>query len=192
MKMTFCIDSFKRDSTIAKPFRNPFERYLFHLAGNDPQQLALWMHDFESSSSRNQLTIQGETLRRAQTDFKSGRADTAQTVATIRDYATTHNYVLCPHSAVGVAVMRQLQQEQQATATTTAGTFTTATVCLATAHEAKFPDAVRMASVVPPPPPLALAELAELPTRRTELPNDLAAVQAFVREHCSGGGGGLE
>jgi hypothetical protein len=56
------------------------------------------------------------------------------------------------------------------------------TVCLATAHDGKFPDAVQRAIGTIPKPPPELDALYHLPTRRTELPNDLGAVQAFVKD----------
>jgi threonine synthase len=144
-----------------------FERYLFHLAGNDPTVLAQWMETFEAT---NTLTISGDLLRKAQTDFDSARVDTKETLQTIQEYATKYNYVFCPHSAVGVAAIHQLRLVSEAT------------VCLATAHEGKFPDAVQRAVNPLPPPPPELAALHVLPTRRVELPNDLAAIQSFVEE----------
>jgi threonine synthase len=144
-----------------------FERYLFHLAKNDAHTLNGWMTTFEATGK---LTIDGTLLRQAQSDFDSARADTKATLATIRDYYQTDQYLLCPHSAVGVAAVHQLGLGQSIH-----------TVCLATAHAGKFPDAVQ--SVVPDAPtPPALAALASLPTRRTELPNNVQAVQAFVRQ----------
>lgn len=142
-----------------------FERYLFHLAGNDSERLASWMKDFEAT---HELTVTGDLLRQAQQDFDSARIDTSETLATIKEYSEKYDYVLCPHSAVGVAAIRQLSL------------VSTATVCLATAHEAKFPDAVSRAVAQLPPPPPQLAELKILPTRRTELPHDLKAVQDYV------------
>lgn len=142
-----------------------FERYLFHLAGNDAAILAKWMEDFESSKK---LSLTGPTLAKAQDDFLSARADTKMTLATIKEYSDKYNYLLCPHSAVGVSAIHQLNM------------VNTATVALATAHEAKFPDAVRMAVDPLPPPPKELACLAKLKTRRSECPNDLKTVQAFM------------
>jgi threonine synthase len=55
-------------------------------------------------------------------------------------------------------------------------------VVLATAHPAKFPDAIRAAIGRAPVAPDAIARLADLPERVIALPNDLAAVQAFVRD----------
>jgi threonine synthase len=158
-----------------------FERYLFALAGNDAKKLKAWMDAFESSSSDNsagKLTLSGDDLRRAQMDFDSARADTKTTLQTIRDYHEQYNYVLCPHSAVGVNAIHQLQL------------VSTATVCLATAHHAKFPDAVLAALATSsqkdkplnPASPSALTDLEHLPTRVTVLRKDLKRVQRFVRE----------
>jgi threonine synthase len=144
-----------------------FERYLFDLAGKDAQKLAQWMKDFEST---HELTISGDLLRKAQTDFDSARADTFMTLATIKEYKEKYDYMLCPHSAVGVCAIRQLSLVSEAT------------VCLATAHDGKFPAAVSRAISPLPPPPPELAALDSLPTRRTELPNDLQAVQDFVEQ----------
>ena len=53
-------------------------------------------------------------------------------------------------------------------------------VTMATAHPAKFPDAVERATGVRPALPEHLADLMERPERTTVLPNDLATVQRFV------------
>ena len=157
-----------------------FERYLYHLAGNDATTLVKWMKNFETTKK---LTIQGDLLSRARSDFLSGRVDTTMTLSTIKEYNDKYSYVLCPHSAVGVSVIHQLSMVE------------TYTVCLATAHEAKFPDAVQRAVDPLPTPPPQLSKLASLPTRRSECPNDLKTVQAFVvkriEERIAGQKGGL-
>jgi threonine synthase len=51
---------------------------------------------------------------------------------------------------------------------------------LATAHPAKFPDAVERATGIRPELPAHLANLFDLPERTVDLPNDLGAVEAFV------------
>lgn len=142
-----------------------FERYLFHLAGNDSNRLGQWMKDFEDTK---ELTLSGDTLKRAQADFLSARANTEMTLATIKEYNTKYNYVLCPHSAVGVSALHQLSM------------VNSSTVSLATAHEGKFPLAVKRAVDPLPPAPEELAALETLDTRRSELKNDLKAVQAFM------------
>jgi threonine synthase len=144
-----------------------FERYLFHLAGKEHETLAQWMKDFEST---RKLTLTGSLLKKAQSDFLSGRADTIMTLDTIREYNEKHNYILCPHSAVGVSAVHQL------------GLVDPTMVCLATAHEAKFPQAVKEAVDPLPTPPKELACLLELPTRLSECANDLKAVQDFLEK----------
>ena len=53
-------------------------------------------------------------------------------------------------------------------------------VCLATAHPAKFPDAVERATGVRPPLPAHLADLDERPERYDVLPADLATVRDHI------------
>jgi threonine synthase len=56
-------------------------------------------------------------------------------------------------------------------------------ITLATAHPAKFPDAVEAATGIRPALPPRMSDLFERPERVTRLPNDLAALQAFVSEN---------
>jgi len=144
-----------------------FERYLFHLAGNQPDKLADWMQGFEST---RKLDISGELLEKAQSDFMSARADTAMTLEVIKNYYEKHDYLLCPHSAVGISAIEQHNMVNEQT------------VCLATAHPGKFPAAVQQAVDPLPPPPEQLGCLDKLDVRRTECPNDVKVVQAFVEE----------
>ena len=142
-----------------------FERYLYFLAGSDSTVLADWMKTFESTKK---LTLSGDKLKQAQSDFLSARANTDMTLATIKEYNEKYGYVLCPHSAIGVSAIQQLDL------------VNTATVALATAHEAKFPAAVNRAINPLPTPPSQLTALSGLPTRRSECPNDVKTVQAFM------------
>jgi threonine synthase len=55
-----------------------------------------------------------------------------------------------------------------------------AVVILATAHPAKFPDAVARATGAPPPVPAALAALGALPERMEILPADDILIKRFI------------
>ncbi|MDE3123013.1 MAG: threonine synthase, partial [Paracoccaceae bacterium] len=55
-------------------------------------------------------------------------------------------------------------------------------VTLATAHPAKFPDAVEAATGQRPALPARMADLFDRPERVTEVANDLAALEALIRE----------
>lgn len=142
-----------------------FERYLYHLAGDDATTLASWMSAFESTGK---LTITGKKLDEARADFKSAKADTANTLETIKEYYTKYDYMLCPHSAVGVSAVHQLN------------TANSATVCLATAHFAKFGDACSMAITPLPEIPNELSRLWNMEIRTSNVPNDAKVVQAFM------------
>jgi len=144
-----------------------FERYLFFLSGNDASKLAEWMQTFEETKK---LTVTGELLEKAQSDFTSARADTSMTLDIIREYNEKHNYVMCPHTAVGVSAIYQTNDVEETM------------VCLATAHEGKFPDAVNQAIDPLPTPPEQLACLLDLPTRLSECPCDLQSVHDFMEK----------
>ena len=104
--------------------------------------------------------------------FQAARIDDTETLEVI---ARTHRecgMLLDPHTAVGVGAVAALRA---------AGSLHGTTVTLATAHPAKFPDAVERATGVRPPLPPHLADLFDLPEHVTRLPNDLATTQAFVR-----------
>lgn len=144
-----------------------FERYLYHLAGDDATTLASWMQAFEATGK---ITLTGKKLEEARKDFLSARADTAQTLATIKEYYEKYDYMLCPHSAVGISAIQQL------------GEVNSATVCLATAHDAKFPAACKRAVDPLPTPPTQLSSLFGLKTRKSHCANDAKVVQAFVEK----------
>jgi threonine synthase len=73
-----------------------------------------------------------------------------------------------PHTAVGVSVARQWSETG------------VPMVTMATAHPAKFPDAVERATGVRPKLPEHLADLMTLPERTKALPNDLSTVQSYI------------
>ena len=94
--------------------------------------------------------------------------ETLATIARVRD-ATGE--LIDPHTAVGVAAMRAADLPRHVPR-----------IALATAHPAKFPDAVERATGVRPGLPPHMADLFDRPERVTRVPNDLAALQALVRE----------
>jgi threonine synthase len=102
--------------------------------------------------------------------FAGGRADDAATLATIAALVETTGEIVDPHTAVGLYV-----------ASRNRGDPAVPLVTLATAHPAKFPDAVERATGRRPKLPARLAGLMDRPERVSVLPNDLTAVEAFVR-----------
>ena len=140
-----------------------FERYLYYLAGEDATVLKNWMAGFKATGS---LTTPG--VRHA--CIEAGRGDTDMTLATIREYWTRHHYLLDPHSAVGVAVgSRHLDASAPM-------------ICLATAHPAKFGDAIVRATGQDLAHHPILDALLGLPTRMDVVPADAATVASIVKE----------
>jgi threonine synthase len=79
-----------------------------------------------------------------------------------------------PHTAVGIGAAERVGRSIRGPIVT-----------LATAHPAKFPDAVERATGIRPRLPARLADLMDRQEHFTELPNDLQAVQAFVAAHAA-------
>ncbi len=142
-----------------------FERVLFDAFGRDGTAVAQLMDELKASGGFQISQGALEYLREA---FASGRCSEQETSATITRLARASGETLCPHTAVGVHVAE-------------AHLSATPMITLATAHPAKFPDAVEAATGTRPGLPERMANLFERPERVTRLPNDLAALQAHIR-----------
>ena len=143
-----------------------FERVLFDAYGRDGDVTAGQMDELKASGGFSVGQGAWEFLKE---HFSSGRASEEETAATIRTTVETAAELVCPHTAVGIKVA----EESLAAAPM---------ITLATAHPAKFPDAVEAASGQRPPLPSFLADLYERPERVTEVKNDLDALKSIVRE----------
>ena len=102
--------------------------------------------------------------------FDSGRASEDEVAAQIAETARATGQVLCPHTGAGLK-----------TAAARRGDRAVPMVTLATAHAAKFPDAVEAACGVRPDLPAHMADLFEREERVTVVNNDLSALEAVVR-----------
>lgn len=149
-----------------------FERLLFDLFNRQGLAVAETMQHFQKQGP---FQIDAAVMENLRKTFGSGRIDDAQTIEIIRDVEAKIGYVLDPHTAVGVGVARQYRARYPEQPVVT----------LATAHAAKFPQAVEKAIGHAAPLPPSLADLMTLPERSADLPNDLAQVQDFIRIHAS-------
>ncbi|NBC14190.1 MAG: threonine synthase [Gammaproteobacteria bacterium] len=138
-----------------------FERYLYYLLDRDPAAVCAKLTDLEQTGA---LTIEPERLAQVRADFTAAAVSDAETLAQIRTTFEASGYILCPHTAVGAAASRDAPQ----------------TIVLATAHPAKFNEAVREAIGREAPPPPALAGLMDKPVRCTELDASDAALRAHI------------
>lgn len=147
-----------------------FERLLFDLYERDGEQLAQMMQRFESGEA---IDLDEKALARARDLFASAKVDEANTCAQIKHSWEHSEYLLDPHSAIG------LHAAQQANVSADVPMVT-----LATAHPAKFPAAIAQAGVsVEPPLPLHLNDLFQREERFTVLPNDVDAIRAHIASH---------
>jgi threonine synthase len=102
--------------------------------------------------------------------FAAARLDDDETLAEIKRVHDEHGYFIDPHTAVGIGAARRARTDTSIPV-----------VCLSTAHPSKFPDAVEKATGIRPQLPERLADLFEREEHFDELPDDLASVQAYVR-----------
>ncbi|WP_372836284.1 threonine synthase, partial [Puniceibacterium confluentis] len=124
-----------------------FERALFDAYGRDGNAVGQLMAELKAGG----FTVSQGALQALREHFDSGRASEDETLATIRAAQAGMGELLCPHSAVGVHVA-EAQRDPAVPMIT-----------LATAHPAKFPDAVEKASGIRPPLPQRMADLYERP-----------------------------
>ena len=146
-----------------------FERALFDAYDRDAGAVAQLMQEL----GKGGFDISQGAMQVLQSHYVSGRASEAQTSAQITQTLAATGELLCPHSAVGVKVA----QEQLNPAVPM--------VTLATAHPAKFPDAVHAATAVRPPLPSRMADLYDRPERVTRVANDLGALTSLIKGQLS-------
>jgi threonine synthase len=147
-----------------------FERLLFDLKGRNGAAVAKAIAAFRRDGA---LPPDDQAWHAAAKLFSGRRVDDAGTLAEIGDTYKRTGVLLDPHTAIGVAAAR---------AELAAGDGRAPMIALATAHPAKFADAVERATGIRPETPAALAVVMERRERVTTLPNDIAAVSRFVRE----------
>ena len=142
-----------------------FERLLFESMDRDGAATARLMQSLGQSGA---FAVPDAALAAIRAGFAAGRTDEAETSATIRATLKASDYLLDPHTAVGVAQARHFLGQG------------VPVVTLATAHPAKFPAAVKRASGVEPPLPVWLADLYGRVERYDVLDNDLTGVEEFI------------
>ncbi|MEM7425854.1 MAG: threonine synthase, partial [Pseudomonadota bacterium] len=148
-----------------------FERLLFDVYERDPGEVNRLMSGLKQSGA---FTVEGARLEKLNALCAAGKANEEEVGEAIRSALRQTGELLDPHTAVGFHVANQFE----------AGS-SSPLITLATAHPAKFPDAVREMSGQEAPLPAHVADLFEREERLDVQPNDLAAVQAFIAERTS-------
>ena len=133
-----------------------FERYLYYLLEKNPERVRAVMDEMKSTGRADLSPLGGMAM-------KASRMDDAGIEQTIARLWSDYHYVADPHTACAFAGMAADR----------------ASVVLATASPAKFPDVVARATGTEPVHP-ALEALKSLPMQTWPLPADVGAVKAFI------------
>ncbi len=141
-----------------------FERLLFEATGRDAGAVVRMMEGLKQSRG---FAVPEKALAVIRQGFAAGTTSEAETARTIGETLSACDYLLDPHTAVGVKVAREHLSA-------------TPMITLATAHPAKFPAAVHAASGVESPLPDWLADLHQREERVSVLANDAGAVEDFI------------
>ena len=142
-----------------------FERALFDAYGRDGAAVAQLMDELGQGG----FDVSQGAMQSLQEIYRSSAASEGETSATITDMLARTGELLCPHTAVGVKVANELRNRD------------TPMVTLATAHPAKFPDAVEAATGIRPPLPPRMADLYERDERLTRVPGDLESLKTHIK-----------
>jgi threonine synthase len=144
-----------------------FERLLYDLYDHDGNAVSRLLGELADQGG---FAVDDARLARARALFTGYRLDDAATEETIALLHRDNGMTIDPHTAIGVAAGRACRPDQAVPM-----------IALGCAHPAKFPDVVARATGTRPPLPPQLADLYDRPETCEVLPNDLSAVQDFIR-----------
>ena len=143
-----------------------FERLLFEMNNRDGAATAEQLNMFRQNGN---LSVNPDQFARwIEPTFRAHRASDEETLAVMKRIHNESGMLVDPHTAIGIASAEACAEPG------------VPTITLATAHPAKFPDAVKQATGVHPALPDHVADLFDRQERIINLPNDLQAVEAFV------------
>ncbi len=144
-----------------------FERYLFEASGRDAAKICGHMDNLKQSG---RFTLDEPIARQLKTDFGAFAASEDAVAATIRKVHAEAGYLLDPHTACAAAAPAWRGAPE---------------IILATAHPAKFPEAMQSIAGIHPHLPPRLNRLMTDPERMTHLPNDVSMIEAHI-QHATG------
>jgi threonine synthase len=143
-----------------------FERLLFDMNNRDGGATTEQLNQFRQLGK---LSVEPDQFAKwIAPTFRAHRANDAETLAVMKRIYGESGMLVDPHTAVGIASAEACAEPG------------VPTITLATAHPAKFPDAVKKATGVHPALPDHVADLFDRKERIVNLPNDLQAIEAFV------------
>lgn len=141
------------------------ERLLFELLDSNGQATAKLMSEFRHSG---RVELSKHQHARLVAEFAGMSIDDDTTLALIAEVHDQHAMLVDPHTAVGIGVAQRMRRAGENV------------VSLATAHPAKFGDAVEQATSIRPELPDQLVDIFQRQERYEVLPNELAVVCDYV------------
>ena len=144
------------------------ERLLFELLNRDGQKVDEMLKEFRENKT---ISIDPDLQETLSNQWNGACFTDDEVKRCISEEADKSGIVLDPHSAIGVLAARECRKDNSVPM-----------VALATAHPAKFPDAVEDATGIRPELPAHLADLLERSEEYTQQPNDLATIQNYIEE----------
>jgi len=142
-----------------------FERYLFELLDHDSDHLNSLMSDFVETG---RFSIDRSLLSKAQQHFSAYCLDDDQTAKDIQQTYKSTGEIIDPHSIIGVSAARREQDSS------------VPTIVLGTAHPAKFPEAMRLATGLDITLPSHVGDLMQMEEKMLSIDNDIMAVKSLV------------
>ncbi|MES9858449.1 MAG: threonine synthase [Sedimenticola sp.] len=139
-----------------------FERYLYFLMDEDSSQVSALM---EQMTQEGKFEIPPAKRAQVAEIFTATATSEEETRQQIKETYEQTGYILDPHTAVGVHAARGMDD----------------VVCLATAHPAKFGDAVKEAIGIEASPPPSLQNLMEKETRFEVLDADGDVIRGYMK-----------
>ena len=146
-----------------------FERYLFDLFNRDGAVLATFMSRF----GKETLSVSKKQWQSVKDCFDSASVDDEVTCSIIAEVFDDHGKLLDPHTAVGLKAARICSEIKDNTEIPM--------ITLATAHPAKFVEAITAAGLDNPELPQHLADLFEREECYTVVANDLSEVTDIIK-----------
>jgi len=143
-----------------------FERLLFDLYGRNGDAVA----NFLEKTAEGAMSLEEPRWQKARALFDSFAVDDEETCQTIADVFAETEYLLDPHTAIGVRAARACRRD-----------ITVPMITMGTAHPAKFPEAVEKSGVgVEAELPQHLADLFERKEEYSVLDNKISEIQDFM------------
>lgn len=148
-----------------------FERLLFEAFDRDSAMLRRQMESLERDG---RMRLADAVRRRLAEDFVAESADDDEVAAMIMSANASRGTLVDPHTAVGLVALGKFRAT---------GEIEGPAVCLATAHPAKFPEAVELASGVTPRLPNRYEDLMTRAERLLPAPADIAAIRDIIERN---------